>query len=374
MTREAVCYRGGTASSRSESGERAVGVFGAPDFKNHAQVVFCRDRDVDVTAIIAIHDTTLGPALGGCRMWPYGSDGEALADVLRLSEAMTYKHALAGTAQGGGKMVVIADPKTDKSPPLLHAVGRFVDSLGGRYITAEDIGTSTDDMACVRRTTRHVLGDAEGGGDPSPVTAYGVFRGIEASVRHKLGRDDISGLRVAVQGVGHVGYALCGYLHEAGARLFVTDIDRTAVARAVEAFSAVAVAPDDIYGLDVDVFAPCAFGGVLNDATIPSIGASIVAGSANNQLAEARHGQDLARSGILYAPDYVISAGGIINISFQGDYDRVEAMRQTEKIFDTVTEIFRRADAEGLATNAVADKLALERLAAVRAEQRATSE
>ena len=357
----------GAFGARHGTGDATLSVFDAPGFDDHELVVFGRDSDSGLKAIVAIHDTTLGPALGGCRMWPYASEDEALADVLRLSQAMTYKHALADTGQGGGKAVVIGDSKTDKTPALMHALGRLVDTLGGRYITAEDVGTSVADMDEVRRATRHVAGHSgEGSGDPSPVTAYGVVCGIRAAVRHKLGRADLGGLKVAVQGVGHVGYALCGYLSEAGARLFVSDINDGALRRALEAYSAVAAAPDEIHGLDVDVFAPCALGGALNDATIPRIRASIVAGAANNQLAEAGHGRDLAERGILYAPDYVINAGGVINISLADDYDRDHAMRKAEKISDTLAQIFRRADADGLPTNQVADRMARERIAAAR--------
>ncbi len=371
------CYRGGAranarpawAAGRNGTGERTLGVFDAPDFDGHEQVVFCHDREAGLSAIIAIHDTTLGPALGGCRMWPYASDDEALADVLRLSRAMTYKHALAGTAQGGGKAVVIGDSRTDKTAGLFHALGRFVDTLGGRYVVAEDVGTSVGDMAHLRQATRHVAGLAEGTGDPSPLTAWGVFFGIKAAVRHKLGRNGLEGLKVAVQGLGHVGRALCGYLRDAGVSLAVTDIDGAAVERAVAEYAAEAVAPDDIYGIDADVFAPCALGGILNDATIPLIAAPIVAGAANNQLAESGHGDELASRGILYAPDYAINAGGVINISFEGDYDRARAMKRTEAIFETMMEIFASADAEGVATNRIADRLALERLAAARARE-----
>ena len=295
------------------------------------------------------------------REWARSS--RSLADVLRLSQAMTYKHALAGTRQGGGKAVILGDSKTDKTPALLHALGRHVDTLGGRYIVAEDVGTSVEDMGHVRRTTRHVAGDE----DPSPVTAYGVFHGIKAAVRDKLGRAHLDGLSVAVQGLGHVGYPLCGHLHEAGARLFVADTDGAAVARAVNEFSAVEVAAEEIYGLDVDVFAPCALGGVINDATIPRLKSRVVAGAANNQLARAGNGWELAKRGILYAPDYVINAGGIISISLEGErYDRNEAMKRAEGIYDTVTEIFRRAAAERLSTNVVADRLALERIGEAR--------
>lgn len=381
MTRAAACYDGDTSAAAPQvadsdgasaalrgTGDAMLGVFGASDFDDHELVVFGSDPDVGLNAIVAIHDTTLGPALGGCRMWPYASEDEALTDVLRLSRAMTYKHALADTGQGGGKVVVIGDARTDKTPQLMYALGRFVDMLGGRYITAEDVGTSVADMVEVRRATRHVAG-YDKAGDPSPFTAYGVFRGIEAAVRHKLGRADLDGIGVAVQGLGHVGEILCRHLHEAGARLFVADIDDAAVQRAVGAYSAVAVAPAEIHGLDVDVFAPCALGGVLNDTTIPDIKAPIVAGSANNQLAGPGHGQALAARGILYAPDYVINAGGVIVIALAEDHDN--AMRRTGKIYDTLTEIFGRADDESLPTNRVAERLALERIAAARAQSTA---
>ncbi len=350
-----------------------MAVFSAPEFDDHEQVVFCHDRATGLKAIIAVHDTTLGPALGGCRMWPYVSEEDALTDVLRLSRAMTYKHALAATGQGGGKAVIIGDPKRDKTPALLHAFGRFVDSLSGRYIAAEDVGTSPDDMAHVRQATPHVAGLAQGSGDPSPVTAYGVFCGIRAAVRHKLERDDLVGVRVAVQGLGHVGFALCGYLHEAGARLYVADIDAEAVERAANAYAAASVRCEEILGLAVDVIAPCALGGVLNGESIPRVRASIVAGAANNQLACEDDGRALRARGILYAPDYAINAGGVINITFEGErYDHDAAMRRTAEIYDTMLEIFRRADAEALPTNVVADRMALERIEAARKEQAAT--
>ena len=340
-----------------------MGVFDTAEFDDHERVVFCRDPAAGLRAIIAVHSTVLGPALGGCRMWPYGSEDAALTDALRLSQAMTYKHALAGTGQGGGKAVIIGDAKTDKTPALMRAMGRAVDALGGRYIVAEDVGTSVEDMAAVREVTRHVAGIAEGGsGDPSPVTAYGVLCGIRAAVSHKFGRDDLAGVSVAVQGLGNVGYALSALLHEAGAALHVADIDGAVVARAVEAFSAATAEPEAIHAAPVDVFAPCALGGVLNNRTIPAIVAPIVAGAANNQLDEESDGTALAGRGILYAPDYAINAGGIINIAFEGDYDRDLAMRRTEGIFDTLIEIFRRADAEGVPTNQVADHLAVERI------------
>ncbi len=351
-------------AGRAPAEAKIVAISRSAGFDDHEEVIFCNDDDAGLRAIIAIHSTVLGPALGGCRVWSYASDDEALTDVLRLSRAMTYKHALAGTRQGGGKSVIIADSRTDKSAALLRAFGRCVDALGGRYIVAEDVGTSVDDMAVVHSVTRHVAGLV----DPSPVTAYGVFSGIKAAARHKLARDGLAGLKVAVQGVGHVGRALCGYLREAGAELFVTDIDPALVDRAQADFAAQPAALDEIYDLEVDVLAPCALGGVLNDNTIPRLKAAIVAGAANNQLGLARHGAALAERGILYAPDYVINAGGIINISFEGaSYDRDGAMKQTEGIYDTLMEVFGRAEADAAPTNEVADRMARERFAEAKA-------
>jgi len=344
-----------------------VTLFDAAEFDDHQSVTYGFDRAVGLRAIIAIHDTTLGPALGGCRLWPYGGEDEALSDALRLSRAMTFKHALAGTRQGGGKAVIIADPRVGKTPALLAAFGRLVDSLGGRYITAEDVGTSAEDMAVVVRETRHVAGLAEGSGDPSPVTAFGVFHGIRAAVRHRLGRGDLAGLRIAVQGLGHVGFALCRYLRKAGARLAVADLDPGAVARAVAELDAEPAGTDAIIAAEVDVLAPCARGGVLNAETIPLIRAPIVAGAANNQLADDAAGRLLMSRGILYAPDYAINAGGVINISLEDEgYDRDRALTRTARIYDTLLEIFRRAEAEGLPTGEVADRMARERIAAAR--------
>ncbi|KZD10289.1 Glu/Leu/Phe/Val dehydrogenase dimerization domain-containing protein [Oceanibaculum pacificum] len=335
-------------------------IFTAPDFDNHEQVVFCNDAETGLKAIIAIHDTTRGPSLGGCRMWPYASEAAAVTDALRLSRGMTYKSALAGLPLGGGKSVIIGDAKTQKSPALFRAFGRFVDSLGGRYIAAEDVGTGVADIEAMRQVTRHVAGTAGGSGDPSPVTAYGVFQGIRAAAKAKLGRDDLAGLRVAVQGLGHVGLDLARQLYEAGAALIVADIDLDRIARATTAYRAEAMPADRIHAADVDIFAPCALGAILNDATIPEIKAGIIAGAANNQLAEERHGAALMKRGILYAPDYAINAGGIINIHHEsaGKYDRAAALRQVEGIYDTLLEIFARAAAEGIPTSDAADRVA----------------
>jgi leucine dehydrogenase len=334
-------------------------VFDSVDFDNHEQVAFCNDAASGLKAIIAIHNTARGPAVGGCRMWPYRSEEEALTDVLRLSRGMTYKSAVARLPFGGGKAVVIGNPRTDKSERLFRALGVFVESLGGRYVVAEDVGTSPADMDLVRKETRHVAGIAGGSGDPSPATAFGVYQGLRAAVAHRLGRETLDGLSIAVQGLGHVGACLCRRLAADGARLFVSDIQTDAVRRAVAEFGATAVQPEAIYGQDVDVFAPCALGAVINDETVPRLKARVVGGAANNQLAEDRHGEALRRRGILYAPDYVINAGGIINILYEApDYDQAKAFAHLAGIHDTLTEIFARAEAEGVPTNVAADRLA----------------
>jgi len=335
-------------------------VFSESNFDDHEQVVFCRDHESGLRAIIAIHNTARGPALGGCRIWPYESEDAALADVLRLSRGMTYKSAMAGLPYGGGKAVIIGDPSRDKSEALWRAFGRAVDMLGGRYITAEDVGTRPADLEIVRRETAHVSGIAEGGaGDPSPATAYGVFVGIQAAVAQRLQRADMAGLRVAIQGLGNVGSALARMLHDAGAELYVSDIDELAVARAVKEFGANTVAPDRIHVLDVDVFAPCALGAVLNDATIAGLRAPVVAGSANNQLAEPRHGHALWQRNVLYAPDYVINAGGVIWVSHEGPgFDAGRVGAHVARIGDTLSEIFARARLDGIPPEIAADRIA----------------
>ena len=347
-------------------------VFTSKSFAHHDEVVFCYDARAGLKAIIAIHDTTLGPALGGCRMWRYETEDEALEDVLRLSRGMTYKAAMAGLNFGGGKAVVIGDPHTDKSEAMLRSLGRFIDGLGGRFITGEDVGMTVDDMDMLRHETRYVAGIAEGGGDPSPATAWGVYNGIKAAIHHKLGRDDLDGVMIAVQGLGHVGTHLCERLAGDGAGLVVTDIDEDAVCKTGKRLGATAVAPDDIYDADVEVFAPCALGAVLNDETIPRLKASIVAGAANNQLAEARHGKALAERGILYAPDYVINAGGLIYVSYEVSYrgihfDREVAMAHVGRLYDRLQHLFERAESDGVPTNEMADRIAWERLEEVRA-------
>ncbi|MGQ9369816.1 Leu/Phe/Val dehydrogenase [Azospirillum sp. ST 5-10] len=342
-------------------------VFEADGFDRHEQVVFASDPDSGLKAIIAIHDTRRGPALGGCRYWHYADERAAVTDVLRLSRGMTYKAAMADLPYGGGKSVVLADPARPKSPELMRALGRAVERLGGRYIVAEDVGTSPADMAEVRRETGFVSGLAEGGGDPSPATAHGVWRGIHAAVNHRLRRNDLAGLKVAVQGLGHVGYHLCRHLHEEGVRLFVTDIRAESVARVADEFAAVPVAADAIYDVDADVFAPCALGAVVNDDTVERLRVSVVAGAANNQLAAPRHGVRLAERSILYAPDYIINAGGLVNVHHErvaGGYDRARAYAHVARIERTLADVFARAARDGVPTGAAADRMAEERLAA----------
>ena len=347
-----------------------MSVFASNSFADHREVVFCHDPEVGLRAIIAIHDTTLGPSLGGVRMWPYRSDTEALEDVLRLSKGMTYKSAMAAIALGGGKSVIIGDPREHKTEALLLSFGRFVDGLGGRYIAAEDVGTSVDDLEVVRRATRHAAGLAGGSGDPSGATAFGVVQGIAAAVKRRLGRESLDGVSVAVQGLGHVGMLVCERLAQAGARLIVTDIDGAAVDRAVSRFDAEGVAAEAIYDAAVDVFAPCALGAVINDATLPRLKVAAVAGAANNQLAEDRHGAALAERDILYAPDYIINAGGVINIYHElKGYDRDRAFAHVRQIGATLEKIFARAASEKLPTNVMADRVAAERIAAARSNK-----
>ena len=329
------------------------------------------DPAAGLDAYIALHDTTLGPALGGTRMWSYACAQEAITDTLRLARGMTFKSALANLPHGGGKGVIVGDPKGDKSEALLGAYGRFVESFRGSFITGEDVGIGVADVAAMGRETSHLVGTARGGGDPSPVTALGVLHGIEAALSHRLGDPRLTGVTVAVQGLGHVGLALCDLLDRAGARLVVADIDVDAVARARVAFGAEAMAPEKIYDADATVFAPCALGAVLDDETVPRLRCAAVAGAANNQLLEDRHGEALRARGILYAPDYVINAGGLINAAAElrpGGYERDWARAKVAEIGPTLSGIFEHADRLDATTNAVADRLARQRLAHHRAE------
>lgn len=339
-------------------------VFDHPEFRDHEDVVFVRDREAGLSAIIAIHSTSLGPSLGGCRVWPYATPAEALTDALRLSRGMTYKNALAGLDLGGGKAVIIADPRKDKTPAMMEAFGRHVDRLSGSYITAEDVGVSPDDMDHISRKTTHVRGTkATGLGDPSPYTALGVFTGIRAAARHVYGSDDITGLTVSVQGLGHVGFDVAARLQEAGAKLIVSDIHAPSVVKAIETFGAQAVDPAEAHRVEADIFVPCALGAGLNARTIPQIRAKIVAGAANNQLQTPADGEALKARGILYAPDYAINAGGVISIALATPGGSDEAVRaKTLAIGDTLTEIFERAKVEDRTPEQIADRIAEERL------------
>jgi leucine dehydrogenase len=333
----------------------------------HEQLVLCQDTASEYRGIIAVHSTTLGPALGGTRFWSYASDEDAIVDALRLARGMTYKNAVAGLNLGGGKSVIIGDNKTASREMLFRAHGRFVESMGGRYITAEDVGTSTADMDFVHMETDYVTGLAGRSGDPSPVTAHGVFRSIQAAAKEKWGSDDLSGKTVSVQGCGHVGYYLSKELHEAGAKLVVTDIDPERVKRVTGEFGARAVALDDIYSAQADIFAPCALGAVINDKTIPQFKVEIVAGAANNQLLEEeKHGTALEKKGILYAPDYVANAGGVINVySELAGWTPERAFRKADEIYDTVLRVFHIAKHDKVPTYEAADRLAEIRIRAV---------
>ena len=330
---------------------------------DHEKVLIGRDAASGYHGIIAVHSTALGPAVGGTRFWNYASEDEALTDALRLSQGMTYKTALARLPLGGGKSIIIGDNKTQNRDALFRAHGRFVDTLKGRYITAEDVGTSPADMEIVRLETRYVAGLLGGSGDPSPFTARGVFRAIQASSKFRWNTDDLSGLTVAIQGCGHVGYNLAKFLHESGAKLFVTDVNRDSVARVVDEFGAKDVEPGEIFSVAADIFAPCAFGGVINDATIPELEVQIVAGAANNQLAGERHGAMVRERNILYAPDYVANAGGVLNgcIELLG-WEAEHALRKVDGIYDTLLSIFESAQAQGITTNEAADRHAEDRL------------
>ncbi len=334
-------------------------------FRGHEQLAYFHDKESGLKAFIAVHDTTLGPAAGGCRMWPYASEMDALNDALRLARGMSYKNAMAGLPLGGGKAVIIANSKTDKSEALFKAFGRCVESLDGKYITAEDVGMTTDDINIIASETKYVAGTPNGdhaSGDPSPFTAKGIYNGIRAAVKHKLGKDDLAGLTVAVQGVGNVGINLCQFLHDDGVKLIVSDIIQDHLDAAVERFGATVVDPDEILTVKADVVSPCALGAVLNDETITHLNTSIIAGGANNQLANDSHGVRLMDKGILYAPDYVINSGGIINVSGEaaGNYDLGWVNRKIDNIYHTLLHIFERADAEERPTNVVADEMAEE--------------
>src|SRR5690349_22164147 len=344
-------------------------IFETLDTYGHEQVVFCHNKDAGLKAIIAIHNTVLGPALGGTRMWPYQNEEEALNDVLRLSRGMTYKNAVAGLDIGGGKAVIIGDPAKDKSEALFRAFGQFVESLGGRYITAEDVGIDVNDMEYVYRETEYVTGVHQvhgGSGDPSPFTAYGTLQGLMATLNKKYGDEEVGKYSYAVQGLGHVGMEFVKLLKERGAKIFVTDINQSLVDRAVNEFGAEAVGLDEIYDVPVDVYSPCALGATVNEQTLPRLKAKVICGAANNQLANTQIGDEVEKRGILYAPDYAVNAGGVMNVSLEIDgYNRERAMRMMRTIYYNLGRIFEISKTENIPTYRAADRLAEERINAI---------
>ncbi len=333
---------------------------------DHEQLVFCHDASANYRGLIAIHNTTLGPALGGTRYWKYETEGHAVIDALRLAKGMTYKAAVTGLNLGGGKSVILMGDGPVDREALFRAHGRFVETLKGRYITAEDVNTSPADMDYIHLETEHVVGLQGRSGDPSPVTAHGVYRGMKASALWKFGKDDLAGRTVAVQGLGHVGYYLCKYLAEEGAKLIVADIAKERIDRVCDEFHASAVKPDAIYGQEADIFAPCALGAVINDNTLPQLKVKVIAGGANNVLAEPRHGDALEKKGILYAPDYVINAGGLINVNSElENWSAERAFKIAGEIYGTMLRVFEIAKEEAVPTYIAADRLAEKRVAMV---------
>lgn len=341
-----------------------MGVFDHSEFDQHESLLYVQDPDSGLKAIIAIHSTALGPAAGGCRRWQYANDDYALTDALRLSRGMTYKNAIAGLKFGGGKSVILADEAAPKSAELFRAFGRAVEGLGGRYVTAEDVGCSVDDMRYVREETSYVSGlpksGDSAGGDPSPLTALGVFLGLQSAVRSKLGIDSLDGIRVAVQGVGHVGLNLCRLLHEAGAKLVVADVNREHLQQARDELPVTEVSPSELLYSDVDILAPCALGNILTSVTIPKLRAKIIAGAANNQLATEADGARLSDRGILYAPDYVVNAGGIVNVAheYYGESSEERVRAEIARIPERLDAIFAKAETTGQPTNIIADEWA----------------
>lgn len=342
-----------------------MNIFESLEESDYEQVIYCSDKKSGLKAIIVIHDTTLGPALGGTRMWPYQTEEEALEDVLRLAKGMTYKNAAAGLNLGGGKAVIIGDPNVDKNEAMFRMFGQYVDSLGGRYITAEDVGTTEQDMDFINMETKYVAGTSGGksAGDPSPVTAYGIYQGVKATAEYTFKENSLKDKVIAVQGVGQVAYSLCKHLKEEGAELIVTDINQEAVNRAVVDFGATAVEPDEIYSVECDIFVPCALGAVINDDTLKQFKAKAIAGSANNQLKENKHGDKLHEMGIVYAPDFVINAGGVINVADEMvGYNQERAMKKVENIYDNLKRVFEISKEENIPTYMAADRMAEERI------------
>ena len=343
-------------------------VFGQLSFDGHEQVVFCNDKDTGLKAIIGIHNTVLGPALGGTRMWNYANEWEALNDVLRLSRGMSFKSSISGLNLGGGKAVIIGDAKTLKTPELMRKFGEYVHSLSGKYITAEDVGMETKDMDTVREVTPYVTGISEekgGSGNPSPITAYGVFMGLKAASKYRFGSDNLEGKKVLVQGIGHVGEVLVQHLTESGALVTISDINEDRLHQVSSKYGAKILTGEDVYSAEVDIYAPCALGATINDDTVYKIKAKVIAGAANNQLAnENVQGPILQQRGIVYAPDFLINAGGIINVFSEiAHYDKAESMRRTENIYNTTLEIFEYAKSNNLTPQKAAMEIADARIA-----------
>jgi len=360
-----------TATEKKATNQMEENVIGQMMKFDHEEILFCNDNATGLKAIIAIHNTVLGPGLGGCRIWKYTNEAEALNDVLRLSRGMTYKSSVAGLNLGGAKAVIIGDAKTIKTEALMRRFGRFIDDLGGKYITAEDVGSNSHDMEYIHMETRHVTGIPKsmgGSGDPSPVTAYGVWLGMKAAAKERWGNDSMKGKKVAVQGIGNVGENLVKHLTEEGAKVYVTDINKDKLKEVADQYKAEVVDTDKLFDLDVDVYAPCALGATLNNDSINRLKCSIVAGAANNQLADEKlHGEMLMKKGILYAPDFVINAGGIINVysELSGNYSRERAISQADNIYNVTREIFRISSAENIPTYLAANRIAEKRIEAI---------
>lgn len=354
--------------------KKVAPVFGQMSFDNHEQIVFCNDKDTGLKAIIGIHSTVLGPALGGTRMWQYASEWDALNDVLRLSRGMTFKSAITGLNLGGGKAVIIGDAKTQKTPELMLRFGEFVHSLGGKYITAEDVGMATSDMDLVRTVTPYVTGISEdkgGAGNPSPITAYGVFMGMKAAAKYTYGSDVLEDKVVYVQGIGNVGEALVENLANEGAKIYISDISQERLEEVRDKYSVTIYTGSNLYAEEMDIYAPCALGATINDNTINQLKAKIIAGAANNQLAdENKHGMILREKGIVYAPDFLINAGGIINVYAElENYGRQEIIRKTENIYNTTLEILKNAEANAITTHQAAFNVAQSRIDARKKEK-----
>ncbi|WP_128895812.1 Glu/Leu/Phe/Val family dehydrogenase [Longirhabdus pacifica] len=352
-------------------------IFDYLESHDYEQLVLCQDNESGLKAIIAIHDTTLGPALGGTRMWTYANEEDAMMDVLRLSRGMTYKASAAGLDLGGGKSVIIGNYKTDKNPEMFRAFGRYIDRLNGKYIAAEDVGTTETDMDYIREETEHVTGitvsSSRGSGNPSPSTGYGVYRGMKAAALERFGTDDLAGKTIAVQGLGNVAYHLSKYLHKEGAHLIVTDIDKERVKRAVDEFNAKAVDPKDIYSVSCDIFSPNALGAVINDESIPQLKAKVIAGGANNQLQTEKHGDILHESGILYAPDYIINAGGLMHVieELHGKFDLNSVLDNVKTIYNNMQKVVEISKRDHIPTYLAADRMAEERILSVKESKKA---